>query len=92
MSEGTESAKRILHLPVRDSMTPDHLLLRTHRIDASHLHAPVHVENGRIEDEDEEDRPWTAGQMVGLILLGAASWGLVGLLFWGSMKLAEVLR
>lgn len=35
MSEGTASAKRILRLPVRDSMTPDPLLL--HRVDASQL-------------------------------------------------------
>lgn len=87
MSEGHQSAQRI-----NNSLTGDPLLL--HRVDASQLESKVHVVPGRIEeltDYDDVGTPMTRMELAGIVLAFVVSWGVVGVLFYGATKLAEVL-
>lgn len=93
MSEGHQSAKRFLRLPVHDSMTPDTLNL--HRVDSSQLQTPVHVQNGRIEeheDDTDDEGLLTLPSLCFFVLLGLASWGVVGVAFYSAFKLVEAMR
>ena len=47
---------------------------------------------GANQEQQDEDEPITKRQFVGMILMGLASWAVVGGAFYGAFKLAEVLR
>ena len=50
------------------------------------------VLGAKADQQDEEDEPITTRQFVGMILMGLASWAVVGGAFYCAFKLAEVLR
>lgn len=85
---GAASAQRI-----NQSMCEDPLLL--HRVDASKLESPIHVQHGRVEervDYDDLGTPMTRTEIAGCLLAFVASWAVVGVLFYGAVKLAEAMR
>lgn len=84
MSEGTASAQRI-----NQSMCGDPLLL--HRVDASKLESPIHIQHGRIEEHEDEE-PMNRRDLILLSIYWLASCVLVGLAFYGAANLAEVMQ
>lgn len=81
---GAASAQRI-----NQSMCGDPLLL--HRVDASKLESPIHIQHGRIEEQEDEE-PMNRRDLILLSLYWLASCVLVGLAFYGAANLAKVMQ
>lgn len=43
-------------------------------------------------EHEDDDSPVTPRQLLVMLAFGLASWAVVALLFYGAMKLAEVMR
>ena len=89
-SEGTESARRITNYTANFRPMPSSVPeLEVQETEADRVRR---VLGANQEQQGEDDDPITTRQFIGMLLMGLASWEVVGGAFYGAFKLSEVLR